>query len=292
MDHGKVQRRVAHVRLPILDSRQPLLEQVRGGPVAAPAYPEIVSSEPPSFTLASTLASTTEKSATTPRVNVNGKSNAAEKEHLIVTRRWNTRGTRGRGDPRNEGMRRARERLELARRIEQEPMSQQEQVRDRLKSRVTRERTVILRGRGQSRFVLSNPGDSADDSPEHARRPTFFQHHPHTSPTQRRTQANGKVKMIHGPPSSTGRRNNIFQRPSPHSPRATMQQMQSGPVAQRPDDDWTRWVELRVIMFGLPINVTTRDIWRCFSKEGSILKIELYEDNRGNREGKGRVCFS
>ena len=284
MEHGRVERRVA-VRLPTLDSRQPLPEQVQG-PMPEPEYPEVVSSEPPSFTLASTTGSI----AQTPRVNVSWKSEKGEKERLIV-KRPNTRGTRGRGDPRNVGMRRARERIELEKRIEQQKMTEQQEMRDILTPGLTRERTVVLRGRGQSKLVPSSAGDSPDDSPELPRNPTFTQHHPHTSPNQRRTQANGKVIMIHGPPSSTGRRNNIFQRPSPQLPRVTMQQTYSGPVVRRLDD-WTHWVELSVRLYGLPTNITTRDIWACLSKEGSILTIELFEDSRGVREGKGRVRFS
>lgn len=285
VDNGKVEGRVAAVRLPILDARQPLRAQGRG-PMAQPEHPEVVSSEPLSFTLG-TSGSRTPK----PRVNVGWKPRNGEKEHMMLPKRVNTRGTRGRGDPRNEGMRRAREQFELEKRVEEQRLTQQQEARERLTSTMTGEHTVVLRGRGQSEFVRSSLGDGPDNSPDPPNDPSFTQHHPHTSPTQRRTQANGEVIMIHGPPSSTGRRNNIFQRPSPQAPRVTMQQTQSGPVMRRPDD-WTHWDVLSVKLSGLPTNVTTRDVWTCLSREGCIQTIELFEDNRGNRDGKGRVRFS
>lgn len=282
VSYEKREGRLAAVRLPIRDSRQPLREPERG-PIGEAAHPEVVSSEPPSFTMVSATGS----SAPTPRVNLDWMSKNGDQEALSVTKRLNTRGTRGRGDPRNESMRKAREKV-----MEQQRLREARQLRDdRPISSPTREPTLVLRGPRQSDLVMSSLGDSPDTSPDHPCNPAFVQHYPHTSPAQRRTQANGKVIVIHGPPSSTGRRNNIFQRPSPQLPRATMQQTPSGPVMRRPDD-WTHWVEISVKLFGLPTNVTTRDIWRCLSTEGCIMTIELYEDNRGTREGKGRVRFS
>lgn len=64
----------------------------------------------------------------------------------------------------------------------------------------------------------------------------------------------------------------------------------NGAVARR-QDDWTTWIELGVKVTGLTQKVSTRDLWKAFSNEGSIVTIELYEDSRGNRDGKGLIRF-
>ena len=297
MYHRRLDGRVAPVRLPKSDPRQPLQEQEREW-MAEPEHPEVASSEAPPFTVISTTPTHAPAPAPAPHVTVNlsvtSKSDTCKGEEeaskFTCTKRITIRGTRGRGDPRNEGMKRAREHYEREK-LEQQRMTQ-EQAHDWQKRKMTaKEHTVILRGRGQSRFGLKSTQDSTEDSPDQRRDTTFPQHHSRTSPTGRRTQTNGKVIMIHGPPSSTGRRSNVFQRSPPQAPRVTMQQTQGGPMVRRLDD-WTHWVELSVRLFGLPTNVTTRDLWRCFSKEGSIATIEIYEDNGGNRDGKARIRFN
>ena len=57
------------------------------------------------------------------------------------------------------------------------------------------------------------------------------------------------------------------------------------------EDDWTKWVELGLKISGLPPSTTTRDLYRCFSKEGNIVLIELYENTRSEREGTACVRF-
>ena len=60
---------------------------------------------------------------------------------------------------------------------------------------------------------------------------------------------------------------------------------------RRVQDDWTKWVELGLKISGLPPSTTTRDLHRCFSKEGNIVFIELYENTRSEREGTACVRF-
>ncbi len=60
---------------------------------------------------------------------------------------------------------------------------------------------------------------------------------------------------------------------------------------RRVQDDWTKWVELGLKISGLPRSTTTRDLYRCFSKEGNIVLIELYENTRSEREGTACVRF-
>lgn len=54
---------------------------------------------------------------------------------------------------------------------------------------------------------------------------------------------------------------------------------------------WTSWQELTVRIHGLPATATTRDIYRCFSKQGKIVQIELFENTRGERDGNAIVKF-
>ena len=78
--------------------------------------------------------------------------------------------------------------------------------------------------------------------------------------------------------------------PSARRSRATDQRAGRGPVARR-WEDWASWPEVRVKIFGLTADITTSDLWRCFSKEGKLVTIELFEDSRGTRDGKGQVRF-
>lgn len=55
--------------------------------------------------------------------------------------------------------------------------------------------------------------------------------------------------------------------------------------------EWSTWQELGIKISNLPASTTTRDLWRCFSGQGNIIKIELYENQRGQRDGKASVRF-
>lgn len=55
--------------------------------------------------------------------------------------------------------------------------------------------------------------------------------------------------------------------------------------------DWTTWQDLTVKIHDLPATATTRDLYRCFSRQGNIVRIELYENTRGERDGKASVKF-
>lgn len=56
-------------------------------------------------------------------------------------------------------------------------------------------------------------------------------------------------------------------------------------------NDWSHWLEVGVTFFGFPRKVTTRDVWKVFKEEGELVTIELFDDNRGNPNGSGRVRF-
>ena len=164
------------------------------------------------------------------------------------------RGTRGRGDPRNEAMRQARQRY--------------------MDSKSAKE-TGPVSGHGRNT-------SQADGSSE-KQYPSLSQ--------GRRTEDHGRSIPIHGPPSNL-RPNNRFMRPEPRASIASSQQPNNtrGPLAQR-QDDWTHWLELSVKLSRLDPSITTRDLWMTFNKEGSVIGIELFEDHNGRRDGKARVRF-
>ena len=107
-------------------------------------------------------------------------------------------------------------------------------------------------------------------------------------PHLRRTVISTGTIAIHGPPSSTSRKNNIFVRPAPMAARA-ISRSQSAVIARA--NDWSNWVEVAVQFSGFPTNTNTKDIWNVFKNEGDILTIELFDDYNGNPNGRGRIRF-
>ena len=89
---------------------------------------------------------------------------------------------------------------------------------------------------------------------------------------------------------SASRNPNTAHRASPTANRSrpTAQRSNRSPAPRR-WADWSSWQEVRVRIFGLTPNITTSDLWRCFSKQGTVISVELYEDSRGTRDGKGVV---
>ncbi|KAI9793587.1 MAG: hypothetical protein M1833_000732 [Piccolia ochrophora] len=98
----------------------------------------------------------------------------------------------------------------------------------------------------------------------------------------RRPPACGDLLPIHGPPSSNGRRSNLFYRPSP--------QLAVRPLL-RDDDGWENWHEVAIKLRGLQPNITTLELWRTFSKEGEVNRIEIFEGRSGRRDGAARIWF-
>ena len=87
----------------------------------------------------------------------------------------------------------------------------------------------------------------------------------------------------HGQPSSNYRRDTDLLRSLHRSSNRS-----SYAPAQA---EWKNWQELTVRISDLPLSATTRDLWRCFSGQGTITMIEFYENQEGQREGKASVRF-
>ena len=78
---------------------------------------------------------------------------------------------------------------------------------------------------------------------------------------------------------------------TPHYGSRFSNQSRNGGLVARRQGEWQSWVEVRVRVFGLTSDITTADLWYCFSKEGSITTIEIFEDTAGNRNGKACIRF-
>lgn len=111
-------------------------------------------------------------------------------------------------------------------------------------------------------------------------------------PSPQRHRLNRNTTNVRNEAPLPGRSSNAPHRSSAPGPLALprFQKQLNGPVARR-QDDWTTWIELSIRVAGLTSNVSTRDLWKAFSNEGSIATIELYEDSKGNRDGKGVIRF-
>ena len=87
--------------------------------------------------------------------------------------------------------------------------------------------------------------------------------------------------------------NGAFQLNSGPRPVANSIRLPIRPLGSSPDvsDDWRSWDEVRVKVFSLPLDSTTRDLWVWFQGEGSILLIDIYEDRTGSRDGNACLTF-
>lgn len=62
-------------------------------------------------------------------------------------------------------------------------------------------------------------------------------------------------------------------------------------TALHSNEDWRNWVELGVKVFDLPSDTTTGDLWKRFSQEGTVVYIDIYENTKGQPDGKACVRF-
>ncbi|MCJ1473449.1 hypothetical protein MMC13_002100 [Lambiella insularis] len=108
-------------------------------------------------------------------------------------------------------------------------------------------------------------------------------------PHLRRIAKGVSLIEVQGPPSSVGRKYNVFERSVPMATRAVSRR--HGAVIAK-IHDWSNWVELAVQFSGFPSYVTTKGVWTTFKAEGEVLTIELFDDSNGKSTGRGRVRFS
>lgn len=263
------------VVLPHSESRQPQPDTSFGA--EEPAPPEIYSG---TVNHDANLDSTTSDQALKFHPSDQNTSGGENDDTIKVKR---ARGTRGRGDYRNARMYRERMRAQMENHAH---VSSLQSSRDG-----NRGEDIALRGRGNSTFnELSKPGPDSRSYVQRAIEYSGSTPPPRAPSFMRRTPQQQDMITIHGPPSSTNRRGNVFRRPRPQGLSAPLQNF-GGPQHRRPEDDWTQWIELGVRLTSLPSTVTTLDLWKTFSKEGSIATIEIFEDSKGEKDGRGRLRF-
>ena len=169
-----------------------------------------------------------------------------------------TRGTRGRGDLRNAKMRQAKLRYEQ----EKFAMLQEQQKRP--------DSLVTVSGDSSGDIVQASPVANS-----------LAMNRTKSSSPKQYGPAQHPAQSLYRNPSSIAHRPNEYS----HHPNQLHHS-----VVQR-QDHWSQWLELRVKVFGLPAIVTTLTLWQCFSREGSIDAIEIFEDSRGTRDGKASIRF-
>lgn len=214
-------------------------------------------------------------------------------EHVVTTTTSQSqvsRRSRGRGDTRNAAMRQAKSRYEQEKLAIQQ---QDQQIQDQQKP------ADLI-----NMVSVNSPREFGRASPVTGmtrRQPINLSSHqglaqqpgPNAS-AQGRFQPSENPTRLHGLRPATGRNRKVNPRPLPsaHRPNSApnYQQQLSESVVRR-QGDWCTWIELRVKVFGLPTTVTTLDLWQCFSKEGTIDAIEIFENSHGVREGKASIRY-
>lgn len=102
----------------------------------------------------------------------------------------------------------------------------------------------------------------------------------------------GQSTGIHEKSSSSSRSDNASQRPFARLHNGSPFRSHASNTFGRPHQaEWTTWQELSIRISDLPASTTTRDLWRYFSAQGTIIGIELYENQRGQRDGRASVRF-
>ena len=247
---------------------------------------------------------------TSPQSGLQVKSSVVEcdDQGVKTVRASFYRGTRGRGDPRNAGMKEAQARFRAEQTKRQVGLkipstqtisstatfgsSKLDQtrpltIRDSLLDDSMRRNTSIelnLQQPQTNEIIngLPNSMTSSNQTNHPLPRHSLHQH----------PRLNGNVINYRNSIALNNRAYNLPPRPLPHRKPVSysLSYRQDGAVARR-QDDWSTWIELRVKLYGLPANVSTLDIWKCFSKEGSIAAIDIFEDRNGSRDGKAAVRF-
>lgn len=103
-----------------------------------------------------------------------------------------------------------------------------------------------------------------------------------TKPIKHRCHSSSFPRSARNSADSMSRRS-----PQKPSPRTAVRPAE---VVRR-DDDWTTRPELRLRVLGLPTDINTHALWNSFSSHGAVSQIEIFENNRGLRDGSARVTF-
>ena len=286
----------ASVHLPNTDGRQPLEKRASDLEATSPAtHSDQQSSFTPSLSSSYSSSSSFE----------NHQRPSFEKDDQNVNeprRDPFPRGSRGRGDPRNAGIRAAKLRYQ------QEKLARQEAAEKAHKASgvVPHASVATSSGSGSpprsmdslastssarkagSQPVVRLPKQTSSapyrmEPPSQNPSSSFLSHH---------TTPNKAIDGVHNQSSFNCAPDQSYHRPPPRpfdgQYYASNRAIHFGRAAQ---DDWTQWPELSLKISDLPPATTTRDIYKHFSQEGNVVVIELFENSRGERDGKAVVRF-
>ncbi|KAK2802180.1 hypothetical protein FQN51_004861 [Onygenales sp. PD_10] len=80
--------------------------------------------------------------------------------------------------------------------------------------------------------------------------------------------------------------------PAAMGPRIGFGRIPIKPMAQdHINGEWVLWDSLALTIHGLPKDITTFTLWASFAQHGDVDYIEIFENGRGQREGKGKICY-
>lgn len=79
--------------------------------------------------------------------------------------------------------------------------------------------------------------------------------------------------------------------PYRHERQGAPSQGMNTPEQQHSLPPWKLWNSVAVLVRNVPNEVNTFILWQAFRDEGSIRSIDLYEDQSGNRQTKGKIWF-
>lgn len=211
--------------------------------------------------------------------DVQSTSKSADQSGKTV-RAWPfNRGTRGRGDPRNAGMReaQARFRAELA-------SQKSGSFKDKMVLQKSPQRPVARDENIEAPQQQSHNNDAANNVTTPTASSNKFNFRSPRRPSTPQPHINGNS----GSPQNPSRFNNLARSLKPRLPQhdkpptTSLPYRQDGPLTWR-QDDWTSRPELRIRVYGIPFRTSTAELWKCFSKEGSVTSIDIADDRNANK---------
>ncbi|POR32573.1 RNA-dependent RNA polymerase 1 [Tolypocladium paradoxum] len=80
---------------------------------------------------------------------------------------------------------------------------------------------------------------------------------------------------------------------TPLKPKSTPPRPNQSPrsISESPRAEWRKWSELSVRLDGLPLDVTTEQLWGWFSPEGAIVWMDIFDQVKGRSTVSARIRF-
>ena len=125
------------------------------------------------------------------------------------------------------------------------------------------------------------------------RRPPYYKKSP--SPNKKKSYSSHSSHK-----RNRSNKNSNSNNSSPNKSSSSILSAASSPMAMKLRENpshkaikpiWQAWDSFAVNLFHVPDEVTAFTIWTAFNRQGNIFAIDLYEDDAGRRNGKGRIRF-